>query len=124
MCGIVGYIGRSDAAPVLLAGLHRLEYRGYDSAGIALVTEALKDGWSLSVPDFVKTSTTGEMRAIRTSADQMMLVISKIHPFLGNSFWMSSSFGMKEKMLTLFKICSFLISIVSGASLEEMVIDI
>ena len=33
MCGIVGYVGRQDAAPILLAGLHRLEYRGYDSAG-------------------------------------------------------------------------------------------
>src|SRR5262249_24463229 len=38
MCGIVGYVGRQDAAPILLAGIHRLEYRGYDSAGIAVVT--------------------------------------------------------------------------------------
>ncbi len=37
MCGIVGYIGRQDAAPILVEGLHRLEYRGYDSAGIAVV---------------------------------------------------------------------------------------
>ena len=35
MCGIVGYIGANDASPVLLAGLRRLEYRGYDSAGLA-----------------------------------------------------------------------------------------
>src|SRR5580693_8618095 len=36
MCGIVGYVGRQDAVPVLLEGLARLEYRGYDSAGIAV----------------------------------------------------------------------------------------
>ncbi len=35
MCGIVGYVGRQTAAPILLAGLRRLEYRGYDSAGVA-----------------------------------------------------------------------------------------
>lgn len=37
MCGIVGYIGKGQALPVLLNGLERLEYRGYDSAGVALV---------------------------------------------------------------------------------------
>src|SRR2546427_13242039 len=37
MCGIVGYTGPRQAAPLLLEGLKRLEYRGYDSAGIALV---------------------------------------------------------------------------------------
>jgi glutamine---fructose-6-phosphate transaminase (isomerizing) len=38
MCGIVGYVGRAEAAPILLDGLRRLEYRGYDSAGLAIVT--------------------------------------------------------------------------------------
>src|SRR5436309_14189638 len=37
MCGIVGYVGCSQAAPILLDGLRRLEYRGYDSAGVAIV---------------------------------------------------------------------------------------
>mgnify|MGYP000727212164 CR=1 FL=1 len=36
MCGIVGYIGEQQAAPILLDGLSKLEYRGYDSAGIAV----------------------------------------------------------------------------------------
>jgi glutamine---fructose-6-phosphate transaminase (isomerizing) len=36
MCGIVGYIGQKQAYPILLEGLKRLEYRGYDSAGVAL----------------------------------------------------------------------------------------
>src|SRR5262252_4073426 len=38
MCGIVGYVGFRDAEPILLEGLRRLEYRGYDSAGLATVT--------------------------------------------------------------------------------------
>jgi len=37
MCGIVGYVGRAQAAPILLDGLRRLEYRGYDSAGITII---------------------------------------------------------------------------------------
>ena len=44
MCGIVGYIGKEEAAPILLDGLSKLEYRGYDSAGIAVF-----DGESINV---------------------------------------------------------------------------
>jgi glucosamine--fructose-6-phosphate aminotransferase (isomerizing) len=47
MCGIVGYIGRRDVAPLLLEGLQRLEYRGYDSAGIVI------------------TGKSGELRAVK-----------------------------------------------------------
>jgi glucosamine--fructose-6-phosphate aminotransferase (isomerizing) len=41
MCGIVGYVGRDEALPILLEGLRRLEYRGYDSAGVAVVDRAV-----------------------------------------------------------------------------------
>ncbi|MBV9490440.1 MAG: glutamine--fructose-6-phosphate transaminase (isomerizing) [Verrucomicrobia bacterium] len=44
MCGIIGYVGSSDATPILLDGLRKLEYRGYDSAGVALL-----DGQGLQV---------------------------------------------------------------------------
>ena len=37
MCGIVGYIGKQDATPIIIDGLGRLEYRGYDSAGVAVI---------------------------------------------------------------------------------------
>jgi glucosamine--fructose-6-phosphate aminotransferase (isomerizing) len=42
MCGIVGYVGHREAWPVIIKGLKRLEYRGYDSAGVALVNHGLK----------------------------------------------------------------------------------
>ena len=38
MCGIVGYTGYREAYPVIIKGLKRLEYRGYDSAGVAMVS--------------------------------------------------------------------------------------
>jgi len=39
MCGIVAYVGQQDALPIIIKGLKRLEYRGYDSAGVALLNE-------------------------------------------------------------------------------------
>jgi len=41
MCGIVAYLGHREACPIILKGLHRLEYRGYDSAGVALLNGSL-----------------------------------------------------------------------------------
>ena len=42
MCGIVGYIGKRQASEVILNGLQRLEYRGYDSAGFAILDDDMK----------------------------------------------------------------------------------
>jgi glucosamine--fructose-6-phosphate aminotransferase (isomerizing) len=55
MCGIVGYIGSQDALPVLLEGLEKLEYRGYDSSGVALI-----EGGKLVV-----TRALGKLKALR-----------------------------------------------------------
>ncbi len=53
MCGIIGYIGQKQAAPILLEGLKRLEYRGYDSAGVALaqggMIEVIKEKGRISI---------------------------------------------------------------------------
>ena len=60
MCGIVGFTGAHQAAPILLDGLARLEYRGYDSAGLAV-----RDGTKLA--EVVKA--TGKLRNLAVKTD-------------------------------------------------------
>jgi len=62
MCGIVAYVGTQQAYPLLMKGLHRLEYRGYDSAGIALIDKKLNlykcHGKVADLEDYVKDKNT------------------------------------------------------------------
>lgn len=64
MCGIVGFTGTQNAAPVLLDGLSKLEYRGYDSAGIAVV-----QGNQIAI-----SKVTGRIQNLREKTDDGRLV--------------------------------------------------
>ena len=66
MCGIVGYIGSKQAAPILLDGLSKLEYRGYDSAGLAV-----RDG--NADPEIVKAKGRLKIRAEKTNNGESMI---------------------------------------------------
>ena len=59
MCGIVGYVGPDEALPIVLEGLHRLEYRGYDSAGVAVL-----DG------DLTVVKRAGKLSELETALDE------------------------------------------------------
>ena len=63
MCGIVGYIGKQKAASILLDGLQRLEYRGYDSAGLAV----------LNGEDFHHLRRTGRVKNLAQAAGEQTL---------------------------------------------------
>ena len=58
MCGVIGYVGRRDARTRLVRGLERLEYRGYDSAGICLLTSG----------DFEVTKSVGKLENLKRKA--------------------------------------------------------
>ncbi|MHB1446400.1 MAG: glutamine--fructose-6-phosphate aminotransferase, partial [Acidimicrobiales bacterium] len=73
MCGIVAYIGSRDATPVLLEGLQRLEYRGYDSAGLAVVASG-----GLKV-----RKTTGKVRELEAGIPRRF----KGSPGIGHTRW-------------------------------------
>ncbi|MBI2552115.1 glutamine--fructose-6-phosphate transaminase (isomerizing) [Candidatus Uhrbacteria bacterium] len=63
MCGIVGYIGKQPALPILLQGLRRLEYRGYDSAGVAIL-ESRKQNLEYSSPVLERVRSVGRIDAL------------------------------------------------------------
>src|SRR5437899_11969926 len=67
MCGIVGYVGKQSAAPIVLEGLRRLEYRGYDSAGVAVL-----NGQGL------------ELRKRKGKIDEGLAKLLKAQPLLGS----------------------------------------
>ncbi|CAM3776252.1 glutamine--fructose-6-phosphate transaminase (isomerizing) [Flavobacterium cucumis] len=75
MCGIVGYIGHRDAYPVIIKGLHRLEYRGYDSAGIVLY-----DGNTLKL-----SKTKGKVSDLEARAESEKTTIGKVG--MGHTRW-------------------------------------
>src|SRR4030042_1885610 len=64
MCGIVGYAGRRAAQPILIESLKRLEYRGYDSAGIAVVGDDIQKGMQLY-------KSKGEIAVLESSMPEM-----------------------------------------------------
>ena len=75
MCGIVGYIGHRDAYPVIIKGLQRLEYRGYDSAGVTLF-----DGKNIHL-----AKTKGKVEDLKTKAEATIPTSGKLG--LGHTRW-------------------------------------
>ncbi|MDT0538444.1 glutamine--fructose-6-phosphate transaminase (isomerizing) [Croceitalea sp. P059] len=75
MCGIVGYIGHRDAYPIIIKGLQRLEYRGYDSAGVVLF-----DGESMQL-----SKTKGKVEDLKNKATQSIDTNGKLG--LGHTRW-------------------------------------
>ena len=77
MCGIVGYLGARQASPILLDCLERLEYRGYDSAGIGLL---LPDGIDV-------TRSTGRLSGLATKLSQLNGHAALAHVGIGHTRW-------------------------------------
>ena len=75
MCGIVGYIGHRDAYPILVKGLQRLEYRGYDSAGVALY-----DGKQINL-----SKTKGKVEELRKKSEKNISLAGKLG--IGHTRW-------------------------------------
>jgi glutamine---fructose-6-phosphate transaminase (isomerizing) len=78
MCGIVGYLGSKEAVPILLGGLKRLEYRGYDSAGVAL----LHPSGTVEV-----TRTTNRLVGLETKLERLNGYAHASHVGIGHTRW-------------------------------------
>ncbi len=87
MCGIVGYIGDKQAAPILVGGLKRLEYRGYDSAGVAVVepprlVEVVRTAGATSVGEIVETPTGDRFAMLRDPWGLALQLASRAQPLV------------------------------------------
>lgn len=96
MCGIVGFTSKQQAAPILLDGLSKLEYRGYDSAGIAV-----RDGSNLA--EVVKA--TGKLRNLSDKTDDGNAIHGTCG--IGHTRWaISIFFIMTEREAVNMRLCS------------------
>ena len=100
MCGIVGYIGHRDAYPIIVKGLQRLEYRGYDSAGVAIF-----DGNEINL---VKTK--GKVEDLKKKAESNISVEGNLG--IGHTRWAThgvpndvNSHPHYTKSIDVFKVC-------------------
>ncbi len=112
MCGIVGYVGSQPAAPVLLRGLRRLEYRGYDSAGIATLrngsidlrrAEGKLDNLVATLEDAPLTGTIGIGHTRWATHGRPTLTNAHPHANGKNNF-----FGTRSNKPQLFKVFYYL----------------
>ncbi len=86
MCGIIGVTGEADAVPLLLSALHQLEYRGYDSAGVALVTDGAiwraRKARAKPVPGVDTPSPVAELATVTADAPR-----AGTHAAIGHTRW-------------------------------------
>jgi glucosamine--fructose-6-phosphate aminotransferase (isomerizing) len=87
MCGIVGYLGGKEAVPILLGGLRQLEYRGYDSAGVAL----LHPSGSVEV-----TRTTDRLAGLETKLNRLNGHALAAHVGIGHTRWATHGRASEE----------------------------
>ena len=90
MCGIVGYIGKREAYAILIKGLERLEYRGYDSAGVALLGNN-----ALCV--YKKKGKVAELKKLAKGADTVWLATDEDREGEAISWHLFESLNLDEK---------------------------